>query len=144
MKYLYNDIFYDFRYFFGESRFKYYMAFHFQPRKFEPGEYIVKEGEKLEEIYFVYYAYDGVATVGVGPMEMKEGEETHKPLLYFRNPHVIGDYQIIMNTPAITNYRVYDDNTCDTYAVPRQPFMNLLEIYYPENRDIMLGYALKK
>ena len=149
VKYLYSDIFYDFRFFFGEStkkesNFKYYMAFHFQPRKFIPGEYIVKEGERLQELYFSYYGRDGIGTVGVGPTKMENGNEVHKPVLKFKVPTIIGEYSILMDKPAISTYKVYGENICDVFAVPKQPFLNLLETYYPANRDIMIAYAVKK
>ena len=120
------------------------MAFHIQPRKFEPGDYIVREGERLEEVYFVYHGRDGVGTVGVGPLTMKHGEEVHKPVLYYKKPMIIGEYAILMQKPAVTTYRVYEDKTLDVFAVPRRPFMDLLETYYPEDRDVMLGYSQKK
>ena len=149
VKYLYSDIFYDFRFFFGESgskepNFKYYMAFHFQPRKFTPGDYIVKEGERLQELYFSYYGRDSIGTVGVGPRKQENGKKIHKPVLYFSVPTIIGEYSILMDKPAISTYKVYDKNICDVFAVPKQPFMNLLETYYPQNRDIMINYAVKK
>jgi hypothetical protein len=34
LNYLWEDVFYNFRRFFGPSDFKYYLSFHFQPRLF--------------------------------------------------------------------------------------------------------------
>ena len=120
------------------------MAFHFQPRKFEPGEYIVREGERLQELYFSYTGRDGIGTIGVGPIKVEYGEEIHRPVLYFKNPTIIGEYSVLMDKPAISTYKVYEENTCDVFAVPKQPFINLLETYYPDDKDIMIAYAHKK
>ncbi len=58
IKYLFDDIFWDFRQFFNVpkktfSRFLYEVAFGFLPRKFAQGCTIYHEDEDVEELYLI-------------------------------------------------------------------------------------------
>ncbi len=55
---LFSDLYYDFRWFFNvgyefTSAFLYDMSFGFLPRRFDPGESLLAEGDDVEEIYLL-------------------------------------------------------------------------------------------
>ena len=137
LDYLFQDVFYDFRNFLdtAESRFKYNICFHFQPRKFEPGETILKEGEQVQEVILVL---DG--KVAAGPMDGK----VHKVIMrYNQGKAVIGVYPALTENPALTTYKARGQNRANCYAIPVRPFIDILDHFYPDLKLKMLGNASK-
>jgi hypothetical protein len=87
---------------------------------------LIVEGEKVYELLFVI---DG--TIGVGPI-MDPSLNNHKPLLFFtRGRIVIGDYSILLEKPAFSTFRAYGDDIVNALAIPKAPFMQLLDQHYP-------------
>lgn len=137
---LFEDLYYNFRHFLNFTKengevynFKYYMAFHLQPRRFEIGEDIVCSGERTVEIYFVQEG-----TIGVGPSTTSASEgatsakkektsarkrkgatsaikDVHHPYLFFTKPTIVGDYEVLMDKPSFATFRVYKEAITDCF-----------------------------
>jgi hypothetical protein len=109
--------------FFGPSDLKIWLSYHFQPRKYNPGEDLITEGEKVMEILMII---DGV--IGIGPVvNFNTGE--HKPFVCFRRGRTVcGDYSILLEKPSFATYRAYGSEIVNAFAIPKQPFMQLLEL----------------
>ena len=100
IKYLFDDIFSQFRGFlltheFRDSPFYYDLAFEMLPRKYDAKEMILKQGEPVHEIYlikegsvYIYFEH--------------EGKQIGK---YFSKGYFFGNYNIFRNVPAEFHYQ---------------------------------------
>jgi CRP-like cAMP-binding protein len=133
IKYLFDDIFTLFRGFLltrdfesgPNGSFYYELAFEFLPRKYDPEEFILKQGEVVHEVYlikegsvYIYFEHNG--------------QQIGK---YFGRGYYFGNYNIFKNVPAEFNFKAIKtaDNVQATkiFAIPKQKLLKLLK-KYPE------------
>jgi len=130
IRYLFDDIFSLFRGFllineFRDSPFYYDLAFEFLPRKYDAGEFVLKQGEAVHEVYlikegsvYIYFNYEG----------KKVGK-------YFGRGYFFGNYNIFRNMPAEFNFQAIKgaDNIQMTkvLAIPKSKLLKLLS-RFPE------------
>lgn len=137
--YLFEDIFYKFRTFFGpENDFKQAICFHFQPRKFEVGEVIIEEGEQVGEVLLVTEG-----SVGLGPI-LHGVQQTI--LTYGRHKdgnYVLGLHSALTYNGAVTSYKVRGEKPIKALAIPRRPLLDVVQHKFPETRIHLIKLAKK-
>ena len=134
--YLYEDIFYNFRTFFGqEPDFKQAICFHFQPRKYEIGEVIIDEGEQVNEILLVTEG-----SVGIGPM-IHDVQQTI--LKYNDGNYVLGMYSALTHRSSVTGFKVIGDKPVKALVIPRRPLLDILDYKFPQTKIHLMAMAAK-
>ncbi|OMJ82855.1 hypothetical protein SteCoe_16323 [Stentor coeruleus] len=125
---LFRDIFTTFPNFFEEdSKLKYELCFHFQPRIYKVNEVIINEQETVQEIIFTYR--------GRLCLEHNFNGEPIQ-LTYNSARTIIGDYEVLLNKKTIVTYRVAFHQTSisvEAFALPRKPFLMILANGFPES-----------
>ena len=97
--YLFDDVFQMFRGFFLKKEFErspffYDAAFYLLPRKAETGEEILKQGDDVNEIYFILD----------GEVKLSFNTPAGEVARYFGKDYYFGDYHVFFEKPAEFNY----------------------------------------
>lgn len=136
LNYLFEDIFYKFKYFFGEEDFKYDICLHFQPRKFEAGEYIFQPGDEVHELYLIL---EGVVGCGI------KIDGNYENVLTFQGGRtLLGDYQILTNTPMKIAVKNIGAEIVQALAIPAIPLLTILDNKYSHLKTAMIVQASKR
>lgn len=132
--YLFSDVFSRFKGFFGNEDFKFDLSFHMQPRQFSKDEYLLKEGEEVQEILFVMKG-----EVGVGPVVNEE----FLSVLSMKQRGIVGDFAALAQTPSFANYRA-EGGDVSGFAVPTKPFLAILHGKYPHLKDKIMVFSSRR
>eukprot|EP01022_Parablepharisma_sp_SALTPOND_P018466 TRINITY_DN3017_c0_g1_i1.p3 TRINITY_DN3017_c0_g1~~TRINITY_DN3017_c0_g1_i1.p3 ORF type:complete len:507 (-),score=71.30 TRINITY_DN3017_c0_g1_i1:7765-9285(-) len=130
IKYLFDDIFWDFRHFFNVpnkalSKFLYDIAFGFLPRIFKQGSVIYKEDEDVEELYLIR---KGAVSVGFTLKGQKYPAKELGPKTYF------GDYYIFENRKSEFYYEARTD--VEAIGITKAHFLSVLEKHKAKGEEI--------
>ena len=132
---IYRDIFRDFGNFFGESKLKYQLCYHLQPRLFDVGSEVIKKGHAVHEILMVIKGRVDISYECNGEQQKYS---------YVKNKFLLGMFEVLMKMPAYLSYVVADDDYAiplDTLAIPRAPFLLILENGFPDDHKRLLSSA---
>lgn len=123
-RYLYDDFFYKFSYFFGKTWLRYDLAPHLQPRQYQTGKTILKQGDMAYELIFVLSGHVDCGII--------IDREFHSAFVYLQGRTIIGDMPIFSNSYSIATFKAV--NNVETFVIPRQPLIAILDAFYPEER----------
>ena len=134
LSHLFGDVYLWYRSLLGVGRcsFAYDISFHFQPRVYPPSSLILEELSEVDEITLVLK--------GDLSCEFTHQSSPH-PFLTFSNRLSIGTYSVLTGTKAKTSYRAVGLSGIQAIAVPKRPFLDLLEGKYGEKDE--KGYCHK-
>ncbi|OMJ88699.1 hypothetical protein SteCoe_9322 [Stentor coeruleus] len=131
---LFSDILHNFKYFFGNTKMKYALLPHFQPRRFLKSEYIFSYGVEVTEIYFLI---TGNISIGYNV----NGE--HQTLLYCEEGRtIIGDYQIL--TRAKNKFDYLAETNVDAYSLDGEVFIKIIDTFFKEEKSGIMAIAVKR
>lgn len=136
LNYLFEDIFYKFKYFFEDEDFKYDICLHFQPRKFEPGEYIFQPGDEVHELYLIL---EGLVGCGI-----KVDGEYENVMTFQGGRTILGDYQILTNTAMKIAVKNIGSEIVQALAIPSVPLLTILDNKYSHLKTSMIVQASKR
>lgn len=132
--YLFSDVFSRFKGFFGGENLQFDLSFHMQPRQFCPEEFILREGEEVQEILFVMKGQ-----VAVGPVV----NEDFVSVLSMKQRGIVGDFAVLAQTPSFTNFRA-EAGDVSGFAVPAKPFLTILHGKYPHMKDKLMVFSSRR
>ena len=72
---------------------------------------------------------------------MVQGEH-HIVLMYKEGNTVIGENSALTRKRALATYKAYD--FVKAMAIPRRPFLDILEQYFPEAKPAIMSYSLSR
>lgn len=135
INYLFEDIYLTFRSFlhkkdFPNSELYYEIAFLFLPRKYESKQVILKQGDDVQEIYFVL---EGEIEVG-----FKLDDPSQKIRRFFSKGYFFGDYNVLNDRPAEYDYNAMTQ--VKVLALPKYKFLRMID-KYPEIKTAMKDTA---
>lgn len=132
--YLFSDVFSRFKGFFGSENLKFDLSFHMQPRQFCSEEYILREGEEVQEVLFVMKGQ-----VAVGPVVNEE----FVSVLIMKQRGIVGDFAVLVQAPSFTNFRA-EAGDVSGFAVPSKPFLTILHGRYAHLKDKMMVFSSRR
>lgn len=131
---LFSDVLHNFKYFFGNTKLKYALLPHFQPRKFMKNEFIFTYGADVTEIYFLL---TGNISIGYSV----NGE--HQTLLYCEEGRtIIGDYQILTRVKNRFDYLA--EAAVDAYALDGEMFNKIIDTFFKDVKSGIMAIAVKR
>ncbi|EAR82348.1 cation channel family protein (macronuclear) [Tetrahymena thermophila SB210] len=135
INYLFYDIYKLFRGFFHlsefqDSNFFYELSFEILPRKYNPKDYIIKQGEEFQEIYFIME----------GEMRISFNYEEKEVFRTLTRGHYFGDYNIFYNQSSQYDYSAH--TLLKVLAIPKHRFIKLLEKYV-EIKNKIYSYSFQ-
>jgi CRP-like cAMP-binding protein len=101
------------------------MAFNIMPRKYEPDELIIANGEFFSEMYFIIEG-EIFANVNYGDIVVgryfSDGYYVGK-LLFFV---IVGDFNILFDRPSIFELRAHTETK--VYTLPKEKLLSILKL----------------
>ena len=133
--YLFSDVFSRFRVFFGPEDFKYDVCFHFHPRKFSVGDFLLSEGEDVQEIFFSL-----TGEIGVGPLVASE----FISVIQLSKRAIVGDYPALLHVPSFAYYRAIGTEAVTGFSLPTKPFLAILTEKYRSLLPRFIDFSRKR
>jgi CRP-like cAMP-binding protein len=131
LKHLFSDFLYHFKHTIGETKLRYAIIPHLQPRKYEADELILEKDTHIKELVFVLR---GSVSVGI------DINGKHESLLFLEGGKaVLGDYQILTGLKNKFDYLAI--KTVVAYTIDSGVFMKILEVYYKEEKNRIMADA---
>jgi Ion channel len=129
LDYLFKDTFSQHRNFFGDSKLKYELCYHFQPRIYHPGDVIIKKGDKVHELFLLKK----------GRIEIESEYDLNVYSFALNIPKcTIGDYEILSKEVSKVVYKaaISENSSVEGLAIPKKPFISILvnEFHEEEHR----------
>lgn len=131
---VFTDFFSTFQFYFTDSRFKYHIIPHIQPRMFDKSSFIIRKTNKIDEILFILI---GDLSVGI---EMNG--IYHKLLIFEDGRTVIGDYNVLTKLASKFDYLSLTFLHC--YSLPSPVFSRLLNELHKEDKENIMEIASKR
>ena len=122
LNHLFADFGVKFSIFFKKNNdFRMDLTPYFQPRLYQPNQFIQRKGKVVEEIVFLVR---GEVACGV------ESGDTFKGVIFYNNVAIIGDAEAIANTTAVASFKVRGSNPVHAFILPAKPVQILLAEKY--------------
>lgn len=128
---LFADFLTSFRVYFTESRFKFSIIPHLQPRGFQKDSFVLKNGQIVDEVLFVIR---GNVCAGI------EIHKVFQSLLMFPEGRtVLGDYNVISKAANRFDYVALSFLNC--LSINSETFGKILKTWYKSDKDHIMAMA---
>jgi len=137
LNHLFADFGVKFSIFFKKNNeFRMDLTPYFQPRLFQPNNYIIRKGKLIEEIIFLI---KGEVACGV------KSAKSFKPVIFYKNSAIIGDVEALDSGVAMASYKAIGAAPVHCFALPVKPVRILLaEKYKQLGTQLQVQHKMKQ
>ena len=131
---LFSHFISSFKYYLGNTKLRYAIIPHLQPRRYEIGQMIFTHGKDIKEVAFIL---SGGISVGI------DINEVHQTFLFLEGGRtVVGDYPALTKTVNKLDYLV--KQTVTAYVIDAEVFMKILDAFFRSEKTSMLSIAANR